>query len=145
MKPEVRRAHERDLVSYYHSCLEEYAHYLPTTSPAASPATAPPTPAPPPPARYGVKNYSHEQCWQDFQFQLFRPFFSLLTIAPSFARQRKKREGMFSPNPSEGDQKLYAMYKEINTRLASALMDHKFNETIADFPITAPYCCRPCC
>ena len=59
MAAEVRRVHERSLVSYYHKCLVEF----------------------------GVPDYSEAQCWRDFQFQLFRPFLSLLTIAPSFARQ----------------------------------------------------------
>ena len=59
MAAEVRRAHERSLVSYYHKCLVEF----------------------------GVPDYSEAQCWRDFEFQLFRPFLSLLTIAPSFARQ----------------------------------------------------------
>ena len=93
MRPEVRRVHERSLVGYYHKCLLEF----------------------------GVPDYTKEQCWRDFQFQLFRPFFSLLTIAPSFARQRKKRVGMFSANPSEGDKKLYDMYHQINARPAAAL------------------------
>ena len=113
----MRRAHERDLVAYYHRCLVEY----------------------------GVSGYSHAQCWRDFEFQLFRPFFSLLTIAPSFARQRKKREGIFSPTPSEGDQKLSRMYAQINARLAAALTDHKFNERVEEMDMTAPPCCRPCC
>ena len=94
---------------------------------------------------YGVTGYSWEQCWRDFEFQLFRPFFALLTIAPSFARQRRARTGMFSPNPTEGDRKLYAMYKEINTRLASALIDHKFVDRVDEFDYTAAFCCRPCC
>ena len=59
MAAEVRRAHERSLVSYYHKCLLEF----------------------------GVPDYPEAQCWRDFEFQLFRPFLSLLTIAPSFARQ----------------------------------------------------------
>ena len=59
MAAEVRRVHERSLVSYYHKCLVEF----------------------------GVPDYSEAQCWRDFEFQLFRPFLSLLTIAPSFARQ----------------------------------------------------------
>ena len=70
---------------------------------------------------FGVPNYTEDQCWLDFQFQLFRPFFSLLTIAPSFARQRKRRVGMFSANPTEGDKKLYDMYHQINARPAAAL------------------------
>jgi len=117
MRREVRRAHERSLVAFYHKCLLEF----------------------------GVTSYSEAQCWRDFQFQLFRPFLSLLTIAPSFARQRKKRVGMFAPNPSEGDKKLYAMYQQINARLASALIDHGFVERVAEFEFTAPPCCRPCC
>ena len=63
MAAEVRRAHERSLVSYYHKCLVEF----------------------------GVPDYSEAQCWRDFEFQLFRPFLSLLTIAPSFARQARAR------------------------------------------------------
>ena len=59
MAAEARRVHERSLVSYYHKCLVEF----------------------------GVPDYSEAQCWRDFEFQLFRPFLSLLTIAPSFARQ----------------------------------------------------------
>ena len=35
--------------------------------------------------------------------------------------QRKKRVGMFSANPSEGDKKLYDMYHQINARPATAL------------------------
>jgi len=92
-----------------------------------------------------VPDYSAAQCWRDFQFQLFRPFFSLLTIAPSFARQRKKRVGMFAAIPSEGDKKLYAMYQKINARLAQALIDHGFVQRVEEFDFTAPPCCRPCC
>ena len=117
MRPDVRRAHELDLVMHYHRCLLEF----------------------------GVQDYTWDQCWKDFEFQIFRPFFSLLTIAPSLARQRHKRSGMFSEHRSEGDQKLYDMYKEINLRIASALMDHKFVERVDEMDFTANAFCRPCC
>ena len=117
MRPDVRRAHELDLVMHYHRCLLEF----------------------------GVQGYTWDQCWKDFEFQIFRPFFSLLTIAPSLARQRHKRSGMFSEHRSEGDQKLYDMYKEINLRIASALMDHKFVERVDEMDYTANAFCRPCC
>ena len=112
----MRRAHELDLVAHYHRSLVEF----------------------------GVQGYSWEQCWRDFEFQIFRPFFSLLTIAPSLARQRHRRSGMFSAHRSEGEQKLYDMYKEINARIASALIDHKFVERVDEMEYTANSFCRPC-
>lgn len=47
---------------------------------------------------------------------------------------------MFAENPSKGDAKLFAMYKEMNTRLASALMDHDWAQNLNKLSMTAnPY------
>jgi len=92
---------------------------------------------------FGVKDYPWEQCWSDFSFQLFKPVFYLLFIAPAFLKQRKAREGVFSPNPNEGDVKLAKMYEQLNKRLAQSLIDHKWAERVAEMPFTAGYCCRP--
>ena len=112
----MRRAHELDIVKHYHRCLIEY----------------------------GVKDFSWERCWDDYKFQFMRVLIKILVVAPSFVRQRRMREGMFSQMPNKGDQKLLAMYKEMNTRLASALMDHKWDEHLDDMPITAGKYWRPC-
>mmetsp|Transcript_30928 Transcript_30928/g.82010 ORF Transcript_30928/g.82010 Transcript_30928/m.82010 type:complete len:544 (+) Transcript_30928:100-1731(+) len=109
MIPKVRRAHEEAIVRHYHRCLLEY----------------------------GVKDFSWEQCWKDYKFQFMRVLIKILHVAPSFVRERKNREGMFSQMPNKGDQKLLAMYKEMNTRLAAALNDHNWVENIKDLPITA--------
>jgi len=119
MPIEARRMHELELLQHYHRCL----------------------------ISFGVTDYSFEQCWRDYQFQLFRPFLSLLVLLPGFARQRRRRKGMFAASPSEGDSKLLAMYEAINSRLAAALHDHAFVETVSEMELTAPPCgwCRPCC
>ena len=119
---DVRREHERELVRHYYAAL----------------------------LHYGVKDFSWDECWDDFRLQLFRPFLSLLVIVPNFHRNRTARTGMFAAEPSAGDKKLYEMYSEINKRLAAALNDHGWvelvRETIAD---TATGCItkhwRPCC
>jgi hypothetical protein len=58
-------------------------------------------------------------------------------FAPRATARLQNREGMFSQMPNKGDQKLLAMYKEMNTRLAAALNDHNWVENIKDLPITA--------
>jgi thiamine kinase-like enzyme len=116
MSVEARRKHEVELLKHYHASLLEY----------------------------GVKDYSWETCYYDFQINLFRPLVSLLTIAPNFAKQRKARVGMFAPTLSEGDATLAALYHEINHRLATALLDHKWHEIIAELPLTANKYMRPC-
>lgn len=73
------------------------------------------------------------------------PFYRLLVLAPGLARDRKNRKGMFSPTPSAGEQKLSAMYVQLNTRFATALMDLKWPARAAELDITAAVCCRPCC
>jgi len=110
---EVRRQCELQLVRHYHASLLEF----------------------------GVTGYSFEQCWRDFQFQLFRSMVSLLTITPSFAKQRKERKGMFAPSPTEGDIKLYNMYLQLNKRLATALTDHKWHERLDELSWAACGCC----
>ena len=46
--------------------------------------------------------------------------------------------------PAWSPKKLLDMYKEMNTRLSAALMDHKWDEHLDEMPITASAYCRPC-
>ena len=114
---QVRRAHEMEILRHYHRCLIEY----------------------------GSTTYSWEQCLEDYKFQFFRVLIKILVVAPGLVRERKMKRGMFAENPTPGDVKLYAMYKEMNTRLAAALVDHKWDERIDELDITAGSCLRPCC
>ena len=113
----ARRELEQSLVRQYHACLVEF----------------------------GVTGYSYDECWRDYVFQMFVPTMRLLTMAPGIARDRRHRRNMFAENPSDASQKLAAMYVQLNTRLATALTDLKWDERVAELPITAPWCCRPCC
>jgi len=116
MRPKVRRKHELEIVRHYHRCLLEY----------------------------GVKDFSWEQCWADYKFQFMRVLIKILHVAPSFCQQRRRGMGMFAEKPSPGDAKLLAMYKEMNTRLSSALMDHGWAEHLDEMPVTANRFYRPC-
>ena len=117
MPIESRRQCEQTLVRQYHACLVEF----------------------------GVTGYSYEQCWRDYVFQLVLPFLRLLVMAPGLARDRRKRIGMFAPTLTPAAQKLTEMYKQLNSRLAQALIDHQWWERVLELPITAAWCCRPCC
>ena len=88
---------------------------------------------------------SYEQCWRDYVFQLVLPFLRLLVMAPGLARDRRKRIGMFAPTLTPAAQKLTEMYKQLNSRLAQALIDHQWWERVLELPITAAWCCSPCC
>lgn len=50
---------------------------------------------------------------------------------------------MFAKEPSSGDKKLLAMYQAMNSRLASALMDHQWAKRLDDLPLTAGKYFRP--
>ena len=91
-----------------------------------------------------MTGYDWATCYYDFQINLFRPLVSLLTIAPNFAKWRKARVKLFAPSLSEGDATFAALYHEINERLATALLDHKWHEIIEQLPITANKYMRPC-
>lgn len=116
MPIEARRQHEQTLVHQYHACLVEF----------------------------GVASYPLEQCWRDYQFQIFKPVIQLLVMAPGFARQRVNREGVFAKKRTEADRKLAEMYVALCSRLSTALMDHKWAERVEELPITAGRL-RPCC
>lgn len=113
--PQARRAHEMEILRHYHRCL----------------------------VQYGVKSYPWEQCVEDYKFQFFRVLIKILVVAPGLVRDRKLQRGMFAKSPTKGDKKLLEMYKEMNTRLAAALMDHKWDERLDDLSISAG-CCRVC-
>ena len=93
---------------------------------------------------FGVKNYPYEDCWKDYMFQLILPTFRLLVMAPSLARDRKRRQGMFAPELSEASKKLSEMYVQLNTRLATALIDHDWPAQVEELKATGRWCCRPC-
>ena len=42
-----------------------------------------------------------------------------------------------------GAKKLSEMYAQLNLRFATALMDLKWAERVAELELTAGYCCRP--
>jgi hypothetical protein len=116
MPVEARREHEHVLVRCYHEALHEF----------------------------GVTGYDFERCWQDYTYQIIKPFFQLLIMAPGFAKERKLRKNMFSPNPSVGSQKLALMYQQLNTRISTALTDHKWKDRIGAMKMTAGKYFRPC-
>ena len=68
-------------------------------------------------------------------FQLILPTFRLLVMAPSLARDRKRRQGMFAPELSEASKKLSEMYVQLNTRLATALIDHDWPAQVEARPM----------
>jgi len=109
MPVEARREYDEMLVKEYHAALVEF----------------------------GVSGYSWEQCWRDYAFQIIKPFFQLLIMAPSLAKQRKRKEGMFATPLSKGSQKLATMYVQLSTRIATALMDHQWKTRLEGLPITA--------
>ena len=73
----VRRDLEKRLVTYYHQKLVDL----------------------------GVGGYSFEQCWYDYRFNLWRPFLSFLAVCPSIAKQKRRRMGIFAPEPTKADAK----------------------------------------
>ena len=85
----------------------------------------------------------YERCWRDYQFQLIMPTLRLLVMAPGLAKDRRRRRGMFAPELTPASQKLTEMYVQLNTRLATALMDHEWCKQVAQLDITAAWCCRP--
>jgi hypothetical protein len=94
-----------------------------------------------------VSDYSFEQCWRDYRFNLWRPFINLCAIVPSFAKQKKRQTGMFAPSPTPTDKKLFDMYERFNERLVAALVDHKWDELLLEGPARYGPCCglSPCC
>ena len=64
MHTEPRRAHEAALIKEYHRALTE---------------------------DHGVTGYSFERCWDDYEFQLVKPFLQLIFTAPSFLKQARAR------------------------------------------------------
>jgi len=117
MPVDARREHEATLVKQYWSCLCEF----------------------------GVKDYPWELCWYDYQYQYLLPLVRLLAMAPGLARDRRLKKGMFAPELSEASKKLTAMYVQLNTRFATALMDHQWPTLAEDLEVTAAPFCRPCC
>ncbi|KAL1518991.1 hypothetical protein AB1Y20_003260 [Prymnesium parvum] len=76
------------------------------------------------------ESYSWDRCWREYRQQIWRPFVAILTLSPSFAKQKKLRSGMFAESPSPGDASLLKMYTEFNKRLLAALLDHKWIELV---------------
>jgi len=99
---DTRRQHEEGLLRAYHQSLLEHG--------------------------VAEESYPWERCWLDYRLQLWRPFVAILTLSPSFAEQHRSRTGMFAEAPSHSEAGLLRMYKEFNTRLVAALLDHKWLE-----------------
>jgi hypothetical protein len=72
----------------------------------------------------GVENYSYEQCWHDYRFNIWRALISLLAMGPSIESQHKASKGMFAEKPTKGDEQLRTMYDKLNERIIAALIDH---------------------
>uniref|UniRef100_A0A7S2GXS4 CHK kinase-like domain-containing protein n=1 Tax=Haptolina brevifila TaxID=156173 RepID=A0A7S2GXS4_9EUKA len=107
---EERRAHEQTLVMQYHKCLCDF----------------------------GVSGYSWEQCWRDYKFQIIIPLVRIMATAPGLRKDRRKRQAIFAPILSEANKKLSDMYAMLNTRIATALIDHKWHEQVEALAPTAP-------
>jgi len=116
MNVDSRRQHEEMLVKLYYEALTQ---------------------------EFGVKGYSWDECWDDYQFLIIKPFFQMLTMAPSLAKQRVRRQGVFAAELSEGSKKLAAMYVQLNTRISTALADHKWVEKVAAMAPTSNAFFRP--
>ena len=65
--------------------------------------------------------------------------------APASRRRPVGTPASHADPSTPASQKLATMYVQLNTRLATALTDHKWDERVAELPMSAPYCCRPCC
>ena len=116
LKPEIRRAHERELVGHYHQCLL---------------------------AGRGVteKTFSFEQCWSEYRWQTLHVFLTFAVFtARAFQEHRQKLAGPYAEQsvrtPSAVAQlRIYQGVKGIagfNGRLVEALVDLKCNELIEE-------------
>jgi hypothetical protein len=116
LTPGFRRAHERQLVGYYHRCLL---------------------------AGRGVteETFSFEQCWTEYRWQTLHVFLTFAVFtARRFDEQRRTQTGSYSTpsarTPGEAAQlRVYQgdkMNSGFNGRLAAALVDLKCNELIEE-------------
>ena len=62
-------------------------------------------------------SYTWEQCWRDYRLQLWWPLVQLLTLTPTWAKQKKARTGMWAERPTDADTKLKEMYDKYHPRL----------------------------
>lgn len=114
----VRREHEEALLRHYHQRLVEH----------------------------GVADYSFEQAWLDYRFNLWRPSINLLAVVRSFASDKRRKRGMFADQPTKTDKALRDMYEKFNERLVAALVDHKWLDLLLEGDATCGPCgCMPCC
>jgi hypothetical protein len=107
LEPELRRAHERELVGLYHERLVEQ----------------------------GVSDadYSFEQCFRSYRFQYWRVLINIIFVCFSdFAKQARKRTGMFADSPRHADSKLKATYDAINKRMSTAMVELKCVELLEE-------------
>lgn len=59
---------------------------------------------------YPHTTHAHSRVSRPTHTQMIKQFMQLMIMAPGFARQRNKREGIFASDPSEANKKLMAMY-----------------------------------
>ena len=105
IEPAVRRAHEGTLLRTYHA--ELLASGVPSS-------------------------YTWEQCWRDYRLQLWWPLVQLLTLTPTWAKQKKARSGMWAERPTAADAKLKQMYDQYHPRLVAALTDHDWDQLLVE-------------
>ena len=105
IEPAVRRAHEEVLLRTYHAELL---------------------------AAGGPSSYTWEQCWRDYRLQLWWPLVQLLTLTPTWAKQKKARTGMWAERPTDADTKLKEMYDKYHPRLVAALTDHAWDQLLSE-------------
>jgi len=115
IEPAVRRAHEGVLLRTYHA--ELLAAGVPSS-------------------------YTWEQCWRDYRIQLWWPLVQLLTLTPTWAKERKARTGMWAERPTAADAKLKDMYDKYHPRLVAALTDHAWDQLLSESDTRCGAC--PC-
>ncbi len=109
LDPPFRRAHEADLIGHYHATLTDA---LPAEKAAAFPL---------------------ERCWRDYRVNLWRMLINITYVTyTQFDKERKAGKGIFAKEPTKEDAKLKATYAAVNSRLAEALVDNKFDEIISE-------------
>jgi len=120
VEPELRRTCEAELMSIYHETL----------------------------VRDGVQNYSLEDCWRSYRLNLFRVLINVMYVSyDQFAKDAKKKRGIYADKLSHSDVKLKETYDATNRRMCQALVDAKFDELLRTEGKTMHSVCRalPCC
>jgi hypothetical protein len=108
LEPDVRRAHEAELVKHYHASLIA--------------------------AGVDGAKYPYERCWHDYRFNMWRALLSVCAMAPQLYKQLRKKTGIFAADGamSDEDRKNKTLYENLNHRCVAALQDHKWLDLLIE-------------